>query len=90
MLESIRSLLLAEYSVSQWALVFFMYSFAGWCWEVLLYLVRQKKFVNRGFLTGPILPIYGFGALCVLLTCVPVKENVLAVALLGTLARVAA
>ncbi len=86
MLESIRSLLLAEYSVSQWALVFFMYSFAGWCWEVLLYLVRQKKFVNRGFLTGPILPIYGFGALCVLLTCVPVKENVLAVALLGTLA----
>ena len=66
-------------------LVFYLYSFAGWCWEVSLYLVKERRFVNRGFLTGPILPIYGFGALSVLLSCVPVKENVLLVALVGTL-----
>ncbi|MDD7175766.1 MAG: hypothetical protein PUH70_11975 [Clostridiales bacterium] len=85
MLESIRSLLLEEYSLGQWMLVFYLYSFAGWCWEVSLYLVKERRFVNRGFLTGPILPIYGFGALSVLLSCVPVKENVLLVALVGTL-----
>ena len=73
MLESIRSLLLEEYSLGQWMLVFYLYSFAGWCWEVSLYLVKERRFVNRGFLTGPILPIYGFGALSVLLSCVPVK-----------------
>lgn len=86
MLSTIKTMLLAEYSVSQWVLVFFMYSFAGWCWEVMLSLVRRRQFVNRGFLTGPILPIYGFGALSVLLTCVPVKDCVIAVALVGTLA----
>lgn len=85
MLETVKTLLLGEYSVGQWALVFFLFSFVGWCWEVSLYLVKERRFVNRGFLTGPILPIYGFGALLILLTCVPVQQSVLAVALLGTL-----
>lgn len=84
MLESFEAILLNEYSLSQWVLVFFLYSFAGWCWEVALYVVKERRFVNRGFLTGPILPIYGFGALSILLTCMPVKQSVLAVAILGT------
>lgn len=82
-LETFRELLLAEYSLGQWGLVFFLYSFAGWCWEVSLYLVRQRRFVNRGFLTGPLLPIYGFGALGILVACVPFKDNPLMVALVG-------
>ncbi|MDO5378229.1 MAG: hypothetical protein Q4G52_07840 [Clostridia bacterium] len=81
--ESLKELLLAEYSLGQWGLVFFLYSFAGWCWEVSLYLVRQKRFINRGFLTGPILPIYGFGAVSILGVCVPFKDDVLMVALVG-------
>ena len=81
MLEQIRAMLLEEYSVSQWVLLFFLYSFCGWCWEVFLYLVKERRFVNRGFLFGPILPIYGFGAVGILLTCVPVEGNMALVAL---------
>ena len=40
---------------------FFFYGFAGWCAEVAFAAVRQGKFVNRGFLNGPICPIYGVG-----------------------------
>lgn len=56
LLEQIKAMLLEEYSVSQWVLLFFLYSFCGWCWEVFLYLVKERRFVNRGFLFGPILP----------------------------------
>lgn len=82
-MEAIKALLLEEYSLGQWILIFFACSFVGWCWEVSLYLVKERRFVNRGFLFGPILPIYGFGALFILLTCVPFKENTLAVAFVG-------
>lgn len=85
-MEAIKALLLEEYSLGQWILIFFVCSFAGWCWEVSLYLVKERRFVNRGFLFGPVLPIYGFGALFILLTCVPFKENTIAVALVGTVA----
>ncbi len=43
----------------QW---FLLYSFAGWFYETLLCSIRQKRFVNRGFLNGPYCPIYGWGA----------------------------
>lgn len=86
MLEGLKTLLLAEYTPEQWALAFFLYSFAGWCWEVAINLVKKHRFINRGFLNGPILPIYGFGALTVLLTCVPVKGSAALVALVGALA----
>ena len=86
MFDQIKALLLEEYSVSQWVLLFFFYSFCGYCWEVFLYIVKERRFVNRGFLFGPILPIYGFGAVSILLTCVPVEDNVACVALVGTVA----
>lgn len=79
------SMLRAQYGLSQWALVFFLYSFVGWCWEVLLYLVRQRRMINRGFLRGPFLPVYGFGALGMLLVCLPVKESVGKVAIVGSI-----
>ena len=82
-METFKALLLAEYSPAQWALAFYVYSFAGWCWEVALSFAKHRRFVNRGFLTGPILPIYGFGAVTVLLICMPVKGDVWLVALLG-------
>ena len=80
------SLLRAQYSPGQWALVFFLYSFTGWCWEVLLYLVRDRRLVNRGFLSGPFLPVYGFGALGMLIVCLPVKESVGKVMIVGMIA----
>lgn len=44
---------------------FFIYGFFGWCTEVAFAAVKQRKFVNRGFLNGPICPIYGIGVVCV-------------------------
>ena len=42
-------------------LQFFIFGFTGWCMEVALKYRQYHRFINRGFLTGPILPIYGFG-----------------------------
>ncbi len=42
--------------------LFFAYSFLGWCIEVALKYRQFHRFINRGFFTGPILPIYGSGA----------------------------
>lgn len=48
-------------------LLFIIYSFFGWCCEVIYVgLFVERKFVNRGFLHGPICPIYGFGGLIVM------------------------
>ena len=46
-------------------LLFFIYSFAGWCIEVVLKYIQYHRFINRGFLTGPVCPIYGSGALLI-------------------------
>lgn len=44
-------------------LFFFVYSFLGWCLEVICKLITEKRFINRGILIGPICPIYGYGVL---------------------------
>lgn len=44
-------------------LFFFIYSFLGWCLEVICKLISEKRFINRGMLIGPICPIYGYGVL---------------------------
>lgn len=52
-----------------------VYSFAGWILESVYKTIYEKKFVNSGFLTGPFCPIYGFGALIMLLTLNFLKER---------------
>ena len=42
--------------------LFFLTAVFGWLWEGLLYLLKDEMYVNRGFLSGPWLPIYGMGA----------------------------
>ncbi|MEL7647645.1 MAG: hypothetical protein AAGU76_06100 [Sedimentibacter sp.] len=56
---------------------FVIYAFLGWCLEVVYAAVSTGEFVNRGFLNGPICPIYGFGVLAVTGILTPVKENLL-------------
>ncbi len=54
-------------SIVNLVLLFFTYAIAGWCMEVCLKYHQYHRFINRGFLTGPWLPIYGFGALLITL-----------------------
>ena len=54
---------------------FLLYSFIGWCWEVFYVYLRTGKVVNRGFLSGPFCPIYGFGASAVYIVLDPVANN---------------
>ena len=56
-------------------LYFFVYGFLGWCTEVAFAACKERKFVNRGFLNGPICPIYGIGVGIVVQFLTPYKEN---------------
>lgn len=64
-------------------LFFYIYSILGWIAEVLYCRVCAGKFTNRGFLNGPYCPIYGFGALIIVLLLEPFKFNFFLVFILG-------
>ena len=55
--------------------IFFLYAFLGWCTEVSYAALRTGRFVNRGFLNGPVCPIYGCGVVVVLAGLEPLKGN---------------
>lgn len=61
--------------VIELGLYFFIYAFLGWCTEVVYAALITGKFVNRGFLNGPLCPIYGFGVIAVVHMLNPVKDN---------------
>ena len=71
------------YYLSQWIIFFFIYSFIGWIWESGYVSVKNRCWVNRGFMHGPILPIYGSGAVVILIATLPVRGNIPLVFLLG-------
>lgn len=56
-----------HYSVLSIIMMFFLFSFSGWAWEVVFYLAQTGKIINRGVLHGPWLPIYGTGGLLILI-----------------------
>ena len=56
-------------------LYFFTYGFFGWCTEVAYAATQQRKFVNRGFLNGPICPVYGIGVGVVVQFLTPFENN---------------
>lgn len=71
------------YSFIQWLLFFYIYCFLGWCFESAYVSIKQKHPVNRGFLNGPFLPIYGSGAITVLFAALPFQNSVIAVYFVG-------
>ncbi len=72
--------------VSIYILLFFFYSAAGWLVESLYRSIGEKRIINSGFLTGPMCPIYGTGALVMTIFLYnPFKDNLLVVFLLGML-----
>ena len=84
-----RSCFMHIYSTGQWVLLFFFYCFCGWVWESCYVSLCQRRWVNRGFLHGPLLPIYGFGAILILFVTLPVENDLRLVWLLGMLAATA-
>ena len=60
------------YYIISW---FFVYSFLGWLWETAYVSVKKKKFVNRGFINGPLCTIYGMGAVSIYLILKPFGDN---------------
>ena len=55
---------------------FAVYAVLGWCAEVAYAAVKRGKFVNRGFLNGPVCPIYGFGMVLIIFALSPIKNNI--------------
>lgn len=64
-----------KYGIRSLILMFFIFSFVGWCWEVGIHFFRDGIFVNRGFFLGPYLPIYGAGAVLMLTLLRRVANN---------------
>lgn len=64
-----------SYSVTHYILFFFTFSFIGWIWEVILNLIMNGSFANRGVMFGPWLPIYGFGAIFILIFLKPFRKK---------------
>lgn len=60
------------YHIVQW---FFVYSILGWLVESIYMSICNRKLTNRGFIRGPICPIYGIGALTVYFILRPFSEN---------------
>ena len=67
-------------------LYFFFYSFIGWIWESSYVSVCKRQLTNRGFLTGPMLPIYGSGAVVMLCVTYPVRSSDIGIFFLGMFA----
>lgn len=71
------------YSIMQWLFFFYFYCFVGWCIESVYVSLHQKRLVNRGFMRGPFLPLYGSGAIMMLLVSMPFREHLVLVYIAG-------
>ena len=58
-----------------WFFYFTIYAFLGYICEVVYVAIITKKITNRGYLFGPIVPIYGYGAIIVLLSLWSLRNN---------------
>lgn len=65
-----------QYSIIEWLFFFYLYCFWGWIFESTFVSLKSRKFVNRGFMRGPFLPIYGSGAIMMLVVSMPFQDNI--------------
>ncbi len=77
------------YSGFQWLFFFYMYCFFGWCFESTFVSLKSGKLVNRGFMRGPFLPLYGSGAIMMLVVSMPFRDNVLLTYVAGVIGATA-
>lgn len=74
-----------SYHFREWLSFFYFYCIFGWCFESAYVSLKSRHLVNRGFLKGPWLPLYGSGAILVLWLTLPFQETPVLVYLVGTL-----
>lgn len=65
------------YNWYQWLAFFYFYCFFGWIFESSYVSIKQGKFVNRGFLRIPMLPLYGSGAVMMLWVSLPFRDSLI-------------
>lgn len=70
-------------TIAKWFLLFTIYSVIGYILEVLEVSLKKKKVTNRGFLFGPVCPIYGFGGVAMCLASDPFKDSPILVFLIS-------
>ena len=71
------------YTFFGYFLAFMLYSFLGWGMEIILTLIQNKKFIDRGFLIGPYCPIYGYGMLLIVFLLRDYTDNSLVLFILS-------
>lgn len=72
-----------SYTIVQWFFFFYFYCFVGWCIESAYVSVKTKQLTNRGFMRGPFLPLYGSGAIMMLVVSMPFQDNIFMVYVAG-------
>ena len=72
-----------HYTVMQWLFLFYFYCFCGWCIESAYVSIKSKQLVNRGFMRGPFLPLYGSGGIMMLVVSAPFQDNIVLVYIAG-------
>lgn len=78
-----------NYNGIQWLFFFYFYCFGGWCFESAVVSLKSHKWVNRGFMRGPFLPLYGSGATMMLVVSRPYQDNVLLTYIAGVIGATA-
>ncbi|MDO5302802.1 MAG: putative ABC transporter permease [Clostridia bacterium] len=73
------------FHLSSWLVYFYFYSICGWIFESGNVSIREHKWVNRGFMKGPWLPLYGSGAVVILIVTMPFADNPIAVYFAGAI-----
>lgn len=77
------------YTGIQWLFLFYFYCFGGWCFESVYVSLKSRKWVNRGFMRGPFLPLYGSGAIMMLVVSMPFADNVVLTYIAGVVGATA-
>lgn len=78
-----------QYTLMQWMFFFYFYCFFGWCFESSYVSIKSRKLVNRGFMRGPFLPLYGSGGIMMLIVSMPFQDNIVLTYLAGVVGATA-
>ena len=86
MVEFLENLsIFSQYTLLQWALLFMLYCIFGWAFESVYCSLKELRLLNRGFCHGPWLPIYGVGAIMMLLFAWPYGDKLYMVYIMGAI-----